>query len=60
MNDPLLGRGQPVIPPDLYSEINEHNSLVSPGKDLHNVYDEKVIQVEWSLSEKGNKRFDQN
>ena len=28
----LLGRAQPVIPPNLYS-VNEHNSLGSPGKD---------------------------
>ena len=23
----LLGRAQPVIPPNLYSNVNEHNSL---------------------------------
>ena len=28
----LLGRAQPVIPPNLYSVI-EHNSLGSPGKE---------------------------
>ena len=29
----LLGRAQPVIPPNLYSvNVNEHNSLGSPGK----------------------------
>ena len=28
----LLGRAQPVIPPNLYSAVNEHNSLGSPGK----------------------------
>ena len=27
----LLGRAQPVIPPNLYSNVNEHNSLGSPG-----------------------------
>ena len=27
----LLGRAQPVIPPNLY-DVNEHNSLGSPGK----------------------------
>ena len=30
--DCLLGRAQPVIPPNLY--VNEHNSLGSPGKGL--------------------------
>ena len=29
----LLGRAQPVIPPNLYN-VNEHNSLGSPGKLL--------------------------
>ena len=29
----LLGRAQPVIPPNLYSNVNEHNSLGSPGKE---------------------------
>jgi len=30
----LLVRAQPVIPPNLYSDVNEHNtnSLGSPGK----------------------------
>ena len=28
----LLGRAQPVIPPNLYS-VNEHNSLGSPGNE---------------------------
>ena len=28
----LLGRAQPVIPPNLYLYVNEHNSLGSPGK----------------------------
>ena len=31
----LLGRAQPVIPPNLYS-INEHNSLGSSGKLFQN------------------------
>ena len=29
----ILGRAQPVIPPNLY--VNEHNSLGSPGNDQH-------------------------
>ena len=32
LRDGLLGRAQPVIPPNLYSaDVNEHNSLGSPG-----------------------------
>ena len=32
----LLGRTQPVIPPNLY--VNEHNSLGSPGKTATNAF----------------------
>ena len=28
----LLDRAQPVIPPHLYFNVNEHNILGSPGK----------------------------
>ena len=30
----LLGRAQPVIPPNLYYNVNEHNSLGSPGNHV--------------------------
>ena len=51
----LLGRAQPVIPPNLYSlfYVNEHNSLGSSGKVCKVDNGEDVLIVEYVIDLNG-------